>query len=108
MAAVIPWHGDKSRNLTSLVFVFWASAVNWAVLAAFRPTRRSCSPTPVRILPSALDLTVYVNSGWTVNEIPSTRSAHNMPSTPFPVAAADRGHRLRAAAGRLLSGAGVE
>ena len=34
MAAVIPWHGDKSRNLTSLVFVFWASAVNWAVLAA--------------------------------------------------------------------------
>ena len=73
----------------SLLFVFRATAVNWAVLAAFRPRRRSCSPLPLWILPVVLDLTASMNSGL------------------FPVAAADRGHRLRAAVGRLLSCAGL-
>ena len=59
----------------SLLFVFRATAVNWAVLAAFRPRRRSCSPLPLWILPVVLDLTASMNSGL------------------FPVAAASRRRR---------------
>ena len=82
---------DDGVRHSALLFIFWASAENWAVLAIFGPTRCSCVPPPLPILPLVLDRTVPMTSGWTVNEIPSTRSVSEMPSPVhplFPVAAA--------------------